>query len=102
MVEYTAPVFWAFLLLVGAALPILRLREPGRKLPFRVPFYPLTPLLFCAGCLYMLHASLAYTGSGALMGLAVVLAGLPLLLFRRRSEARAPQLPESARPAAAE
>ena len=102
MVDYSAPVFWAFLLLVGAALPILRWREPERNLPFRVPLYPLTPLLFCAGCLYMLHASLAYTGSGALIGLAVVLAGLPLLLFRRRSEAPSPQLPESARPAAAE
>jgi len=59
-------------------------------------------LLFSAGCLYMLHASLAYTGSGALIGLAVVLAGLPLLLFRRPSDTPSPQLPESARPAAAE
>ncbi|MGX5735976.1 APC family permease [Bosea thiooxidans] len=102
MVDYSAPVFWAFLLLVGAALPILRWRAPGRKLPFRVPLYPLTPLLFCAGCLYMLHASLAYTGRGALIGLAVVLAGLPLLLFQRQREALPPQLPKSARPAAAE
>lgn len=86
MVDYSAPVFWAFLLLVGLALPILRWREPGRPLPFRVPLYPLTPVLFCLGCAYMLHASLAYTGRGALVGLAVVLAGLPLLLFRRRRE----------------
>ncbi len=102
MVDYSAPVFWAFLLLVGGALPILRWREPGRKLPFRVPLYPATPLLFCAGCLYMLHASVAYTGRGALIGLAVVLAGLPLLLFRRQREALPPQLPKSARAAAAD
>lgn len=86
MVDYSAPVFWTFLLLVGLALPILRWREPGRALPFRVPLYPLTPILFCLGCAYMLHASLAYTGRGALVGLAVVLAGLPLLLFRRRRD----------------
>lgn len=97
MVDYSAPVFWAFLLLVGLALPILRWREPRRELPFRVPFYPLTPILFCVGCAYMLHASLAYTGRGALVGLAVVLAGLPLLLFRRRQPD--PELPASAVPA---
>lgn len=84
MVDYSAPVFWTFLLLVGLALPILRWREPSRVLPFRVPLYPLTPALFCLSCVYMLHASLAYTGSGALIGLGVVLAGLPLLLFQRR------------------
>ncbi len=84
MVDYTAPVFWAFLLLVGIALFVLRWREPDRELPFRVPLYPLTPILFCLSCAYMLHASLAYTGRGALLGLAVVAAGAPLLLFRRR------------------
>ncbi|WP_439496225.1 APC family permease [Bosea sp. (in: a-proteobacteria)] len=83
MVDYTAPVFWAFLLLVGIALFVLRWREPDRELPFRVPLYPLTPILFCLSCAYMLHASLAYTGRGALLGLAVVAAGAPLLLFRR-------------------
>jgi amino acid transporter len=86
MVDYSAPVFWAFLFLVGLALPILRRREPSRVLPFRVPLYPLTPALFCLSCLYMLHASLAYTGNGAFIGLGVVLAGLPLLLFQRRAE----------------
>lgn len=102
MVDYSAPVFWVFLLLIGAALPILRWREPERDLPFRVPLYPLTPILFCLGCAYMLHASLAYTGSGALVGLAVVLAGLPLLLFRRKQEGEAEVIPGAARPAAAE
>jgi amino acid transporter len=79
MVEYTAPVFWLFLLLVGLALFVLRVREPGRRRPFAVPCYPTAPLLFCAACAYMLHASLVHTGRGALAGLAVLLGGLPLL-----------------------
>jgi amino acid transporter len=86
MVEYTAPVFWGFLLLTGLAVFVLRWREPERALPFRVPFYPVTPLLFCLSCAYMLHASLAYTGVGALVGLAVLAAGAPLMLFRRTGE----------------
>ncbi|KAA2242147.1 APC family permease [Salinarimonas soli] len=83
MVDYTAPVFWFFLLMVGAAVVVLRRREPDRALPFRVPLYPLTPALFCLTCLYMLYSSVAYTGTGALVGIAVVLAGLPLLLMNR-------------------
>jgi amino acid transporter len=84
MVKYTAPVFWIFFLLVGFAVFVLRWREPDRKLPFRVPLYPVTPILFCLTCVYMLHASIAYAGTPALIGLAVLAAGTPLLLFRRR------------------
>ncbi len=81
MVEYTAPVFWFFLLLVGAALFALRLRDPGAERPFPVPLYPLTPLLFCGICLAMLASSLAFTGAGALLGMAVLASGLPLWLL---------------------
>lgn len=88
MVDYTAPVFWSFLFLVGLSLIVLRWREPARKLPFRVPLYPLTPILFCLTCLFMLHASLAYTGIGALIGLAVIAAGMPLLLLGRSEPKR--------------
>jgi amino acid transporter len=81
MVEYTAPVFWFFFLLVGVSLFVLRRKDAGAVRPFRVPLYPLTPLVFCAACAYMLRASLAYTGMGALIGVGVVAAGLPLLLL---------------------
>jgi APA family basic amino acid/polyamine antiporter len=84
MVEYTAPVFWFFLLLVGLSLFVLRRRDPERERPFKVPLYPVVPLLFCAVCAYLLYASLVYTGYGALVGIAVLLAGIPLLGFVRK------------------
>ena len=85
MVEYTAPVFWTFILLAGIALFVLRRREPARPRPFRVPFYPLTPLVFCMTCAYLLYSSLAYTGFGALLGVAVVAVGAVVLLVSSRS-----------------
>ncbi|HEX2281431.1 MAG TPA: APC family permease, partial [Thermomicrobiales bacterium] len=88
MVAYTAPVFWLILFGTGAALMVLRRREPSTVRPFRVPLYPLTPLLFCIVAGYMLHASVAYAGRGALLGLGVMLAGIPVLaLARSRSAA---------------
>jgi APA family basic amino acid/polyamine antiporter len=83
MVEYTAPVFWFFLFLVGVSSFVLRHREPDRERPFRMPFYPVTPALFCLTCLYLLYSSVAYTGLGSLVGVAVLLLGVPLLLVAR-------------------
>jgi amino acid transporter len=83
MVDYTAPVFWLFFLATGVALLVLRRVEPDASRPFEVPLYPLTPLAFCLASAYMLWSSLAYTGVGALLGAGVLLAGVPLLWFRR-------------------
>jgi basic amino acid/polyamine antiporter, APA family len=79
MVEYTAPVFWLFLFLTGIGLIVLRWRDPARPRPFRVPLYPLTPLVFCASSGYLVYASLAYAGPGALVGASVLALGLVLL-----------------------
>ncbi len=87
MVEFTAPIFWLFFLLTGLSLFVLRRREPEVARPFLVPLYPLIPLLFCATCLYMLRASLAYTGIGALVGLVVFFTGgLCLMLARAKQK----------------
>jgi amino acid transporter len=88
MVEYTAPVFWLFLLLAGVSLFVLRRTSPVAR-PFRVPLYPVTPLLFCATSVYLLYASLAYTGVGALIGMAVLaVGGLVLVGSSARREAQ--------------
>ncbi len=84
MVDYTAPVFWFFFLLTGGSVFILRARDPRTPRPFRVPLYPLPPILFCASSAYLLYSSLAFTGVGALVGIAVLAAGALLLLVARR------------------
>ena len=90
MVEYTAPVFWLFFLLTGVSLFLLRRREPARPRPFRVPLYPLLPLLFCGVCAYMLWSSLTYVAGQRLGGFnaawisvtVLALGAVPLWLMR--------------------
>lgn len=84
MVAYTAPVFWLFMFLTASAVVVLRQRDKDRHRPFRVPLYPLTPALFALSCLALCWSSVQYAGVGALLGLAVLLAGLPLLWLERR------------------
>jgi len=88
VVEYTAPVFWFFLLLVGIALFVLRRREPERQAGFRTPLYPLVPALFCATSGYLLYSSVAYTGPSALVGVAVLGVGALLLIFISKPPAK--------------
>jgi APA family basic amino acid/polyamine antiporter len=88
MVEYTAPVFWFFFLLSGISLMVLRYREPNQPRPFQVPFYPMTPLLFCAVCGYLLYSSVAYTGLGAIGGILMLGLGVPFLWWERKRKRR--------------
>ncbi len=89
MVEYTAPVFWLFFLLTGIALFVLRQRDAAAVRPFKVPLYPLLPLIFCISCAYMLWSSLSYVSSQAMggfnaawIGVGVLISGaLVLMLF---------------------
>ena len=81
IVEYTAPVFWFFFLMVGFSLFILRYKEPHAERPFRVPLYPVTPIVFCITSAYLLYSSVVYTGLGALVGIGVLLAGVVVLVL---------------------
>lgn len=83
MVDYTAPVFWSFLLLTTLTLFIFRYRHGAENLPFRVPLYPFIPILFLIACGYMLYSSLAFTGMGALVGLAILSVGVPVYWVAR-------------------
>jgi amino acid transporter len=79
MVEYTAPVFWLFFLLAGLSLFVLRVREPDAPRPFKVPLYPVLPLVFCAACAYMLQASLGYVGGNTFLGVNAAWVGVAVL-----------------------
>ncbi len=114
MVGYTAPAFWLFFLLTSISLFLLRrqrnayLGKSGaenlqkgddgvwaryQEDHFRVPLYPITPLLFVAACAWMLYSSFNYAMSldpgsiGAMVGIAMLASGVPVLMWARRREA---------------
>jgi amino acid transporter len=85
MVAYTAPVFWFFLLLVAISVFIFRSRSG--ELPYRMALYPLPPILLAGAAGWMIYSSLAYAGTGAWVGVAVLVVGAPLLFASRRKPA---------------
>ena len=63
---------------------ILSARVDFIERPFRVPLFPVTVPLFCLMAAWMLYRSLDYRLGGAMVGVCVLLAGVPLYLFCRR------------------
>ena len=60
MLNYTSPVFFAFFLMTGVALWVLRRKEPQLPRPYRVTGYPVPWLIFCASSAFMLYSSVSY------------------------------------------
>ncbi len=88
----TAPVFWFFFLLTAGALLVLRVREPDRPRPFRVPLFPVVSVVFAGTCLLMLYASTAeavrHRPAEAAVVAALMLLGLPAYALTRSAEWR--------------
>lgn len=69
---YTAPVVWLFFFATGIAVFVLRRKESHVLRPYRVSGHPITTIVFCACCLYMLYNSIAYALSNRPVGLGLL------------------------------
>lgn len=81
LVIAASPVFWSFFLPAGFAVIVLRSRDAARPRPFRVPFYPVTPLIFMGISSYMLWSSARYAGMFTLITLPPLAAGIVMALL---------------------
>ena len=88
MVEFTAPVFWGFLFLVGLALLWLRHIDQHTTRPFKVPLYPVLPLIFCAACAWLTYSSVTYAISQKAIHVSIglIASGVVALLILRARE----------------
>jgi amino acid transporter len=82
---------WPFLALAVAGVMLLRRRRPELVRPYRTPWYPVVPLVFIAGTLWVVGSALVARPVTTLAGIGLTLLGLPIYLLRRR--ARPPVAP---------
>ena len=59
-VLYTAAVVYSFYLASTLAVIVLRRKEPEVERPYRVPFYPLIPLVFAGICVFLIYSAVTY------------------------------------------
>jgi len=82
---YTAVAVYAFYLGTGLSVIVLRLKEPAVERPYKVTGYPVTTLIFCAVCGFLIYSCVTYAWAfkrTSIIVLASVLAaGLVLYLL---------------------
>ena len=59
LVDVSAAVFWLLFLLTGVSLFALRAIDRDLPRPFKVPGYPVIPLLFCGSCVFMIYGAVS-------------------------------------------
>jgi basic amino acid/polyamine antiporter, APA family len=77
LLTYVVFAGWGFSALAAASVFVYRRRRPDAPRPFRVPGYPITPLLFIAASAAIVLNTLVSQPTQALLGLGIILVGTP-------------------------
>ncbi|MGH9368105.1 MAG: APC family permease [Thermoanaerobaculia bacterium] len=82
---------WIFFALAVASVVVLRRKDPGMERPFRVPGYPLVPLLFVLAAAALVANTLLASPRESSIGLAFISLGIPLYFLTAASKRRGPR-----------
>jgi APA family basic amino acid/polyamine antiporter len=74
-------VLWIFFTMAVAGIFILRTKHKHLDRPYKVPFYPIVPLIGILGGIYIIINTLLTDTSNALIGLAITLIGFPVYWY---------------------
>jgi APA family basic amino acid/polyamine antiporter len=90
LLTYVVFVGWIFYALGAAAVISLRIKRPNAERPFRVPFYPVTPVVFVLAAAAIVLNTIVEQPRQSAIGIGVVLLGVPAFVaWRRQRDARA-------------
>lgn len=89
LLTYVVFTGWIFYALGGLAVLQLRRKEPNAIRPFRVPGYPITPLLFVTSAALLVGNTVIAQPDRAAAGMAVMLVGTPAFYLWRAQSRRA-------------
>ena len=77
-------VMWFFSILIFAAVFILRKTQPDLIRPYKVPFYPITPLIAMIGGLFILIMTTVTQPILVLSGIGLTLLGIPVYYYGKK------------------
>ncbi|MBC2240115.1 APC family permease [Listeria booriae] len=76
-------VIWIFYTLTFIAVFVLRKREPKLKRPYKVPLYPVIPIIAICGGVFIVLNTLYTQPLNAGIGLGLTLIGLPIYFYKK-------------------
>ena len=84
---YTAAAVYTFYLATNLAVIVLRFKEPGVERPYKVTGYPVTTIIFCAVCAFLIYGAITYKPWIAVSSCVLLLLGLPIYWLTTRRPA---------------
>lgn len=80
-------VIWFFYILVFIAVFIMRKKEPNLERPYKVPFFPVIPIIAIIGGFYIVLNTLITQPLNSAIGIGLTLLGLPIYLYKKSKNA---------------
>ncbi len=77
-------VMWTFNTMLSVAVIILRKREPELKRPFKVPWYPIIPIISVIGGIFIVVSTIINQFVLSIIGIGLTLLGLPTYYYMQK------------------
>lgn len=77
-------VVWTFNTMLSVAVIILRKREPELKRPFKVPWYPIIPIISVIGGIFIVVSTIINQFVLSIIGIGLTLLGLPIYYYMQK------------------
>ncbi|MHC4266228.1 MAG: APC family permease, partial [Planctomycetota bacterium] len=74
---YTAAPVYCFYLATSLAVIVLRFKEPHIERPYKVTGYPVTTIIFCAVCAFLVYSAVSYAWAQKMRSLQVLAVVIP-------------------------
>ena len=81
-------VMWLFSLLIFIGVFILRKKAPELPRPYKVPLYPIVPIIAILGAIFILGMTMMTQTKLALIGIGVTLIGIPVYYQKKKKTLR--------------
>ena len=77
-------VLWIFFVMGVYGVFILRKKIPSEQRPYKVPLYPITPIIGILGGTYILYSTIASAPVRSMIGIGIALLGLPVFYYLKK------------------
>jgi basic amino acid/polyamine antiporter, APA family len=79
-------VLWIFFVMGVYGVFLLRKKVPAEKRPYKVPLYPITPIIGIFGGIYILYSTIASAPLRSMIGIGITLIGLPIFYYLKKKK----------------
>lgn len=83
LIDLTVFIIWIFYILIFFAIFILRKTKPDIERPYKVPMYPIIPIIAILGGLYIVVNTIIAQPTNALLSIGITILGIPVYMSRK-------------------